>query len=151
MKPVIRYLRFHCQSPDASPVLRRDGILAIAAIREKAHLLLVDMDAWGRNSGASVKNAAAPLLDVAHGRLIAGFGIGMADTCVAVLDRSGNFDVIAGTNGGRATPLPCTELESAVAVQSREEFFMWAGEVSRPMLHAINVVRHGQQWTAMEG
>lgn len=61
MKPIIRYLRLHCSTPTACPVPGRDGILAVAAIKESAglaRLLLADMSPWGRNDGASVTNAA---------------------------------------------------------------------------------------------
>lgn len=154
MKPVIRYLRFHCQSPDARPVPNRDGILAIAAIRETAHLarlLLVDMGAWGRNDGASVTNAARPLMDAAHRRLISGFGIELADTLVAELDGSGHFDLIVDLGDGlghRHSPLVAGE--RGVAVRSREAFLWWAGEVGRSMLRTVDAVREGE-WAGVEG
>jgi hypothetical protein len=154
LKPAIRYLRFHCQSPDARPVPNRDGILAIAAIREAAHLarlLLVDMGAWGRNAGASVTNAAGPLMDAAHRRLIAGFGIELADTLVAELDGSGHFDVIVDLGDGlghRHSPLVAGE--RGVAVRSQEAFLRWAGEVGRSMLRTVDAVREGE-WAGVEG
>ena len=41
------------------------------------------MGAWGRSDGASFTNAAGPFTAAAHRRLIAGFGIELADTLVA--------------------------------------------------------------------
>lgn len=38
MKPIVRYLRLHCSTPTACPVPGRDGILAVAAIKESAGL-----------------------------------------------------------------------------------------------------------------
>jgi hypothetical protein len=154
LKPVVRYLRFHCQSLDARPEPNRDGILAIAAIRETAHLarlLLVDMSAWGRNDGASVTSAAGPLMDAAHRRLIAGFGINLADTLVAELDGSGHFDLIVDLGDGlghRHSPLVAGE--RGVAVRSREAFLCWAGEVGRSMLRTVDAVRDCE-WAGVEG
>lgn len=154
MKPVIRYLRFHCQSPDVRPVPNQDGILAIAAIREAAHharLLLVDMGAWGRNDGASVTNAASSLMAAAHRRLIAGFGIALSDTLVAELDCSGHFDLIVDLGDGLGhRHLPLVAGERGIGVRSREAFLWWAGEVGRSMLRTVDAVREGE-WAGVEG
>ena len=59
-RALIRHLRMFCQSPDATPVRHHDGILAVAGVLEDANLarlLLVDMERFGRNRGASVTNA----------------------------------------------------------------------------------------------
>jgi hypothetical protein len=88
-KPIIRYLRFHCPTPTSMPQANRDGALAVAAIREDAQLaqmLLVDMRRWDRNDGASLRDALGVLVPAAHRRLVAGFGIPMADTLIVEWD-----------------------------------------------------------------
>ena len=57
---LIRHLRLFCASPNVPPVRQQDGVLAVAGVLERAglaRLLLVDMERWGRNPGASVTNA----------------------------------------------------------------------------------------------
>jgi hypothetical protein len=88
-KPIIRYLRFHCPTPTSMPQANRDGALAVATIREDAQLaqlLLVDMRRWDRNDGASLRDALGVLVPAAHRRLVAGFGIPMADTLIVEWD-----------------------------------------------------------------
>ena len=88
-KPIIRYLRFHCPTPTSMPQANRDGALAVAAIREDAQLaqlLLVDMRRWDRNDAASLRDALGVLVPAAHRRLVAGFGIPMADTLIVEWD-----------------------------------------------------------------
>ena len=75
---LIRHLRLFCASPNVPPVRQQDGVLAVAGVLERAglaRLLLVDMERWGRNPGASVTNAVDQLAPVAHRYLIGGFGI----------------------------------------------------------------------------
>ena len=51
---VIRFLRLHSHSPDAKPEQRRDGVLAVAAIKEAtglARLLPVDMGPLAATTG----------------------------------------------------------------------------------------------------
>jgi hypothetical protein len=83
-KPIIRYLRFHCPTPTSMTQANRDGALAVAAINEGAGLaqmLLVAMRRWGRNDGASGRDALGVLVHAAHQRLVAGFGISLTDNC----------------------------------------------------------------------
>ena len=65
---LIRHLRLFCASPNVPPVRQQDGVLAVAGVLERAglaRLLLVDMERWGRNPGASVTNAVDQLAPVA--------------------------------------------------------------------------------------
>lgn len=154
MKPVIRFLRLYSRSPDAKPEQRRDGVLAVAAIKEAAglaRLLLVDMGPWGRNDGASVTNAFETILPAAHRWLIAGFDVPLADTLVVELDSSGHFDLICDLGDGaglRHTPLVAGQ--RACPPRSREAFIWWAGGVGRAMLHRVDAVREGA-WAGVEG
>ena len=87
-KPIIRYLRFHSPTPTSMPQANRDGALAVAAICEDAQLaqlLLVDMRRWDRNDGASLRDVLGVLVPAAHRRLVAGFGIPMADTLIVAI------------------------------------------------------------------
>ena len=93
-KPIIRYLRFHCPTPTSMPQANRDGALAVAAIREDAQLaqmLLIDMRRWDRNDGASLRDALGVLVPAAHRRLVAGFGIPMADILIVEWDGGDAF------------------------------------------------------------
>ena len=83
-KPIIRYLRFHCPTSTSVPQANREGALAVAAINEGgefAQMLLVAMRQWGGNDGASGRDALGVLVHAAHQRLVAGFGISLADNC----------------------------------------------------------------------
>ena len=78
---LIRHLRLFCASPNVVPVRQQDGVLAVAGVLERAglaRLLLVDMERWGRNPGASVTNAIDRLVPAAHRYLIGGFGIALS-------------------------------------------------------------------------
>lgn len=154
MEPIVRYLRLHCSTPTARPVPGRDGVLAVAAIKESAGLaclLLVDMGSWGRNDGASVTNAACALIDAAHRRLIGGFGIALSDTMCVELDGSGHFDLLIDIGDGaglRHSAL--TAVDRAVPARTREAFLWWAGELGRQMLRTVDAVREGE-WAGAEG
>lgn len=103
-KPIIRYLRFHCLTPTSMPLANRDGALAVAAIREDAQLaqmLLVDLRRWDRSDGASLRDALGVLVPAAHRRLVAGFGIPMADILIVEWD------------GGDVFVMLCVEGEAA--------------------------------------
>jgi hypothetical protein len=96
---LIRHLRLFCASPNVAPVRQQDGVLAVAGVLERAglaRLLLVDMERWGRNPGASVTNAVDQLAPAAHRYLIGGFGIALADTLIVEWDGSGAFDLVCG-------------------------------------------------------
>lgn len=154
MKPIVRYLRLHCSTPTACPVPGHDGILAVAAIKESAglaRLLLVDMSPWGRNDGASVTNAALPLIDAAHRRLIGGFGIPLSDTMCVELDGSGHFDLLVDMGDGAGLRhRPLIAGERALPARTREAFLWWAGDVGRQMLRTVDAVREGA-WAGAEG
>ena len=154
MKPIIRYLRFHCPTPTSRPVPNRDGVLAVAAVKETAglaRLLLVDMGLWGRNSGASVTNAACTLVGEAHRRLISGFGIALADTMCVELDRSGHFDLLADLRDGAGLRhSPVTAGERSLRPRSRDAFLWWAGDMGRQMLRTVDAMREGE-WAGAEG
>jgi hypothetical protein len=154
MKPIVRHLRFHCSTPTATPVAGRDGILAVAAIKESAglaRLLLADMGPWGRNDGASVTNAVRSLVEAAHRRLVGGFGISLADTTCVELDGSGQFDLLLDIGDGaglRHSALMAGD--RAVQPRTREAFLWWAGDVGRQMLRTVDAVREGE-WAGAEG
>jgi hypothetical protein len=105
---LIRHLRLFCASPNAVPVRQKDGVLAVAGVLERAglaRLLLVDMERWGRNPGASVTNAIDRLVPAAHRYLIGGFGIALADTLIVEWDGSGHSMSCAIWVMGAACPI----------------------------------------------
>lgn len=154
MKPVIRFLRLHCRSPDAKPEPRRDGVLAVAAVNEQAglaRLLLADMGAWGRNDGASVTNAFQVLAPAVHRWLIGGFGVPLDETLIVELDGSGHFDLVRDLRDGeglRHLPLPAGHGDCAP--RSREAFLRWAAESGQAMLRPVDAMRDGA-WAGVEG
>lgn len=151
---LIRHLRLFCQSPDATPVRHHDGILAVAGVLERANLarlLLVDMERFGRNRGASVTNAIQRVAPAAHRLLIGGFGIALVDTLVVEVDRSGAFDLVCDLGDGRGSrhqPLFC--MHRKAPARSREAFLSWAGEMGRAMLDRAEAVGAGE-WVGVEG
>jgi hypothetical protein len=154
MNAIIRYLRLHCATPSARPALERDGVLAVAAIKESAELarlLLVDMGPWGRNDGASVTNAASSFVVAAHRQLISRFGIALTDTMCVELDRRGDFDLLMdmrdGTGMQRLALMSC---DPRFEARSRDAFLSWAGDIGRKMLHTVDAVREGA-WVGAEG
>jgi hypothetical protein len=153
MRPIVRYLRLHCSTPTAPPVPGRDGVLAVAAIKESAdlaRLLLVDMSSWGRNDGASVTNAAL-LVDSAHRRLIGGFGIPLSDTMCVELDGSGHFDLLIDMGDGAGLRhRPLIAGERALPARTREAFLWCAGDMGHQMLRTVDAVREGA-WAGAEG
>ncbi|PZP29073.1 MAG: hypothetical protein DI603_17820 [Roseateles depolymerans] len=154
VKPVIRFLRMRCRSPDAPPEPHRDGVLAVAAINERAglaRLLLVDMGPWGRNDGASVTNAFQVIVPAAHRWLIGGFGVSLSETLIVELDGAGHFDLIGDLGDGaglRHMPLPAARGTSTP--RTRAAFMQWAGEAAVPMLKAVDAMREGM-WAGVEG
>ena len=118
-RALIRHLRLYCASPNVAPVRHHDGILAVAGVLEHAclaRLLLVDMERFGRNRGASVTNAIDKVVPVAHRLLIAGFGVDLADTLVVEWDGSGAFDLVCDMRDGmgmRHQPLFCMNRTAA--------------------------------------
>jgi len=154
MKPIVRHLRLHCATPTANPIPGSDGILAVAAIKESAglaRLLLVDMDAWGRNDGASMTHAAGAVVHAAHRRLIGGFGIPLLDTICVELDRSGYFDLLLDVGDGAGLRRSALMVgDRSVPARSREAFLRCAGEVGRQMLRTVDAVREGE-WVGAEG
>ena len=153
-RALIRHLRLYCASPNEAPVRHHDGILAVAGVLEHAclaRLLLVDMERFGRNRGASVTNAIDQVVPVAHRLLIAGFGVDLADTLVVEWDGSGAFDLVCDMRDGmgmRHQPLLC--MNRTAAPRSREAFLSWAGEMGREMLKRAEAVGAGQ-WAGVEG
>lgn len=153
-RALIRHLRLHCSTPAARPQRHRDGILAVAAIVESAHLarlLLIDMEQWGRNDGASVTNAIDLLAPEAHRLLIAGFGIALRDTQIVEWDGSGAFDLVCDLGDGRGPRhQPLFAIDKGAAPRSREAFLSWAGAVGREMLSRAEAVGAGE-WAGVEG
>ena len=147
---LIRHLRLFCASPNVAPVRQQDGVLAVAGVFERAglaRLLLVDMERWGRNSGASVTNAVDQLAPAAHRYLIGGFGIALADTQIVELDGSGAFDLVWGFGDGSGTshrPL------CGARPRSREAFVAATGAMGRAMLLRAEAVGKGE-WAGVEG
>ena len=135
-KPISRYLRFHCPTPTSMPQANRDGALAVAAIREDAQLaqlLLVDMRRWDRNDGASLRDALGVLVPAAHRRLVAGFGIPMADTLIVEWDGGDVFTRLSVE--GEAARQGCDDTR-ACALRSglpggRSSFLAWAKPAGR--------------------
>jgi hypothetical protein len=154
VKSVIRFLRLHCRTPDARPEVYRDGVLAVAAVNERAglaRLLLADMGAWGRNDGASVTNALQMLVPAAHRLLIGGFGVPLGETHVVELDGSGHFDLVSDLkDSGGQRHQPLTHGPGGCAPRSREAFLRWAGETGHSMLKTVDAMRDGA-WPGVEG
>lgn len=151
---LIRHLRLYCASPNVAPVRQQDGVLAVASVLERAglaRLLLVDMERWGRNQGASVTNAIDQLAPAAHRYLIGGFGIALSDTLIVELDGSGAFDVVCDLGDGRGVthrPLYCAE--RGARPRSREAFIAATGAMGRAMLQRAEAVGKGE-WAGVEG
>ena len=154
-KPIIRYLRFHCPTPTSMPQANRDGALAVAAIREDAQLaqmLLIDMRRWDRNDGASLRDALGVLVPAAHRRLVAGFGIPMADTLIVEWDGGDVFTRLSVE--GEAARQGCDDTR-ACALRSglpggRSCFLAWARPAGEAMLEKVEAVAGGV-WAGVEG
>ena len=154
-KPIIRYLRFHCPTPTSMPQANRDGALAVAAIREDAQLtqlLLVDMRRWDRNDGASLRDVLGVLVPAAHRRLVAGFGISLADTLIMEWDDGDAFFRLRAD--GEATQ---RGLDDAPACSTRggdpcgrSSVLAWAGPMGAAMLEKVEAVVGGV-WAGVEG
>jgi hypothetical protein len=151
---ILRYLRLHCPHPTARPEPRKDGVLAVASINERSHLarlLLADMDAWGRNTGASVTNAIDRLMAAAHRHLISGFGIALKDTLVVELDGNGHFDLVCDLLDGQGLRhMPLYGLDKRIEPRTREAFLSWAGPSGEAMLAKAEAVASGA-WAGVEG
>lgn len=154
MKPIIRYMRMRCANPNAKPEAGSDGVLAVAAIDERAglaRLLLVDMGPWGRNDGASATNAVEQLVEMAHHRLIAGFGVELDHTACAELDSDEQFDLLVRrAPGGGISHAPLKVQQADACPRSRQAFLHWACGVGGPMLGIVEAVRTGT-WAGVEG
>ena len=135
---LIRHLRLFCASPNLPPVRQQDGVLAVAGVLERAglaRLLLVDMERWGRNPGASVTNAVDQLAPAAHRYLIGGFGIALSDTLIVEWDGSGAFDLLCGFGDGSGTShRPLCGADRGARPRSREAFVAATGAMGRAML-----------------
>ena len=135
---LIRHLRLFCASPNVPPVRQQDGVLAVAGVLERAglaRLLLVDMERWGRNPGASVTNAVDQLAPAAHRYLIGGFGIALSDTLIVEWDGSGAFDLLCGFGDGSGTShRPLCGADRGARPRSREAFVAATGAMGRAML-----------------
>ena len=151
---LIRHLRLFCASPNVPPVRQQDGVLAVAGVLERAglaRLLLVDMERWGRNPGASVTNAVDQLAPAAHRYLIGGFGIALADTQIVEVDGSGAFDLVCGLGDGFGmSHRPLYGAERGARTRSREAFIAATGAMGRAMLQRAEAVGKGE-WAGVEG
>jgi len=151
---LIRHLRLFCASPNVAPVRQQDGVLAVAGVLERAglaRLLLVDMERWGRNAGASVTNAVDQMVPAAHRYLIGGFGIALTDTLIVEWDGSGAFDVVCDPGDGRGVShRPLYGVERGVRPRSREAFIAATGAMGRAMLQRAEAVGRGE-WAGVEG
>ncbi len=151
---LIRHLRLFCASPNVVPVRQQDGVLAVAGVLERAglaRLLLVDMERWGRNPGASVTNAIDRLVPAAHRYLIGGFGIALADTLIVEWDGSGAFDVVCDLGDGSGmSHRPLYGAEHDLRPRSREAFIAATGAMGRVMLQRAETVGVGD-WAGVEG
>ena len=151
---LIRHLRLFCASPNVPPVRQQDGVLAVAGVLERAglaRLLLVDMERWGRNPGASVTNAVDQLAPAAHRYLIGGFGIALADTQIVELDGSGAFDLVCGLGDGCGlSHRPLCGADRGVRHRSREAFIAATGAMGHSMLQRAEAVGKGE-WAGVEG
>lgn len=154
-KPIFRFLRFHCPTSTSVPQANRDGALAVAAINEDAQLaqmVLVDMRRWDRNDGASVNESLNVLVPAAHRRLVAGFGISLADTLVVEWEGDDAFFRLQvendaahqGTGGG---PIRSVRRGDPVG---RTCFLAWAGSMGAAMLAKVEDVVEGV-WAGVEG
>jgi hypothetical protein len=154
-KPIIRYLRFHCLTPTSMPQANRDGALAVAAIREDAQLaqmLLVDLRRWDRSDGASLRDALGVLVPAARRRLVAGFGIPMADILIVEWDGGDVFVMLCVE--GEAARQGCDDTR-ACALRSgvpdgRSSFLAWARPAVDAMLEKVEAVAGGV-WAGLEG
>ena len=154
-KPIIRYLRFHCPTATSMPQADRDGALAVAAINESAqlaHMLLVDMRRWDRNDGASLREALGVLVPAAHRRLVAGFGIPMADTLIVEWDGGDVFvrlrvEAEAALQSFDDTPACSTRRGDP---GGRSAFLAWARPTGEAMLEKVEAVVGGL-WAGVEG
>lgn len=153
-KPIIRYLRLFCETPHEEPQSHRDGVVAVAAIREHAglaRLLLCDMGQWDRNVGATVTNALPALRHAAHRRLISGFGIPVEETLTVTWDSQGFFDLVIDTDDGRGLcRSPLYALDRRAAPRSKDAFRSWAGHCGHEMLTKAESVGAGM-WAGAEG
>lgn len=151
---LIRHLRLFCASPNVPPVRQQDGVLAVAGVLERAglaRLLLVDMERWGRNPGASVTNAVDQLAPAAHRYPIGGFGIALADTQIVELDGSGAFDLVCGLGDGCGlSHRPLCGADRGVRHRSREAFIAATGAMGHAMLQRAEAVGKGE-WAGVEG
>lgn len=137
------------------PQPNRVGVVAVAAINEDAQLaqmLLVDMRRWDRNNGASVRDALGVLVPAAHRRLVAGFGISLADTLIMEWDDGDAFFRLRAD--GEATQ---RGLDDAPACSTRggdpcgrSSFLAWAGPMGAAMLEKVEAVVGGV-WAGVEG
>ena len=151
---LIRYLRLHCATPMATPELHRDGILAVAAINERAELatlLLADMSLWGRGAGASVTNAIDKVMAVAHAALIGRFDIALPSTRIVEWDSAGNFDLFCDMRDGKGyVHHPLFGIERSIAPRSREAFLSWAPDLGHVLLAKADLVGCGE-YAGVEG
>ena len=154
-KPIIRYLRFHCPTSTSVPQANRDGALAVAAFNEDAQLaqmLLVDMRRWDRNDGASVSDALDVLVPTAHRRLVAGFGISLADTLIGEWDGGDAFFRLrVDSHTARRGPddAPAGAIRRG-GPGGRSSFLAWAGPMGAVMLEKVEPVVGGV-WAGVEG
>lgn len=154
-KPIIRYLRFHCLTSTSVLQANRDGTSAVAAINEDAQLaqlLLVDMRRWDRNDGASVNESLSVLLPAAHSRLVAGFGISLADTLLVEWDGDDAFFRLQVENdAAQRGPDGClTRTVRRGGPAERSCFLAWAGPTGAAMLAKVKAVVDGV-WAGVEG
>lgn len=151
---LIRHLRLYCASPNVKPVRQHDGVLAVAGVYERAGLamlLLVDMERWGRNQGASVTNAVGQLVPAAHQQLIGGFAIPIAETLIVELDASGAFDRVRYLGDGQGVRHePLSAPGQSARPRSREAFIAATGGMGRAMLQRAEAVGAGE-WVGVEG
>lgn len=154
-KPIIRYLRLHCPTSTSTPQPNRDGVLAVASINEQAQLaqmLLGDMRRWGRNDGASVRDALGLLVPAAHRHLVAGFGISLADTLFVGWDGGETFLRLRVEKAPARWPCECAPACAMRigAAGGRSCFLAWTGPVGASMLEKAEAVLGGM-WAGVEG
>ena len=151
---LIRYLRLYCATPDAMPERHRDGVLAVAAVNERAELatlLLADMSLWGRGAGASVTNAIDRVMALAHSVLIDRFGIPLSQTRVVEWDSAGHFDMFCDMRDGKGyLHHPLFGIERSIVPRSREAFLSWASGLGYVMLAKADLVGCGA-YAGVEG
>jgi len=137
------------------PQPNRDGALAVAAINEDAQLaqmLLVDMRRWDRNDGASVRDALSVLVPAAHRRLVAGFGIPLADTLIVEWDGGDLFFRLrvegeAAQQGFDDAP---TCAPRGGVHGGRSSFLAWARPAGEAMIEKVEAAAGGA-WAGVEG